>query len=129
LEDKGYELMLFMCSHASLEHVYSRYADLHQGLKVEEGMLELTPEKMLSLMAKFDTVAELKKVFEELVASNILYKTTRIIDLIMAGALKFNASDVHIEPEETKVKLRYRVNGALEDIAFLDFASLKSITS
>lgn len=129
LEEKGYELLLFMCSHASLDHVYSRYADLHQGVKVEEGMLELTPEKMLSLMAKFNTVKELNAEFDELVASNILYKTTRIIELIMAGALKFNASDVHIEPEEKQVRLRYRINGALEDIAFIDFASLKSITS
>jgi type II secretory ATPase GspE/PulE/Tfp pilus assembly ATPase PilB-like protein len=47
----------------------------------------------------------------------------------MAGALKFNASDVHIEPEEKHVRLRYRLNGVLEDIAFFEFEDLKSITS
>lgn len=129
LEEKNYELLLFMCSHASLEHVYSRYADLHEGTKVENGMLELTPEKMLTLMGKFSTLPELTATFDELTKSVVLYKTTRIIELIMAGALKFGASDVHIEPEEHKVRLRYRVNGILEDIAFFDFESLKSITS
>ncbi len=128
-EESHYELLLFMCSHASLAHVYSRYEDLHQGSRVENGMLELTPEKMLKLMASFSNVEELTKVFNELTKSVVLYKTTRIIELMMAGALKFNASDIHIEPEEKKVRLRYRLNGNLEDIAFFDFADLKSITS
>lgn len=129
LEEQNYELLLFMCSHASLEHVYARYADLHTGLKVDEGILELTPEKMLKLMAKFSNTKELTVVFDELTKSAVLYKTTRLIELVMAGALKFNASDIHIEPEEDKVKLRYRINGVLEDIAFFNFADLKSITS
>lgn len=129
LEEKNYELVLFMCSNASLEHVYSRYADLHAGGKVESGMLELTPEKMLDHMAKFSTIPELTDVFNQLTKSVVLYKTTRIIELIMAGALKFNASDVHIEPEEHHVRLRYRLNGVLEDIAFFEFEDLKSITS
>lgn len=129
LEEKNYELLLFMCSHASLEHVYSRYIDLHEGQKVENGMLELTPEKMFKLMEQFSTVEELTKVFSELTKSAVLYKTTRIIELIMAGALKFNASDIHIEPEEKHVRLRYRLNGVLEDIAFFEFVDLKNITS
>ncbi len=129
LEESHYELLLFMCSHASLKHVYDRYEDLHIGSKVENGMLELTPEKMLKLMASFSTTEELTKVFDELTKSAVLYKTTRIIELIMAGALKFNASDIHIEPEEEHVRLRYRLNGVLTDIAFLNFTDLKSITS
>lgn len=129
LEENHYELLLFMCSQASLQHVYDRYADLHIGSKVENGMLELTPEKMLKLMARFSTVEELTLVFDELTKSAVLYKTTRIIELIMAGALKFNASDIHIEPEEEHVRLRYRLNGVLVDVAFLNFTDLKSITS
>ena len=129
LEEKNYELLLFMCSHASLEHVFSRYRDMHEGVKVENGMLELTPEKMLKLMERFNNVSELEGVFNELTKSAVLYKTTRIIELIMAGALKFNASDIHIEPEEGKVRLRYRINGVLEDIAFFNYEDLKSITS
>jgi type IV pilus assembly protein PilB len=129
LEEKGQELLLFMCSHASLEHVYSRYADITHGTKVENGMLELTQEKMESLSASFDTINELHATFDQLAHSQVLYKTTRILELIMAGALKFGASDVHIEPEEDKVRLRYRLNGVLEDVAFFDYLLLKNLTS
>jgi type IV pilus assembly protein PilB len=129
LETRGSEIILYLASHASLDHVLSRYAELNQITKVESGMLELTHEKMLKLMASFSTVDELRAQFDELMASQVLYKTTRIIELIMAGALKFDASDIHIEPEEEKVRLRYRLNGVLQDISFFDFSSLKNITS
>ncbi|MBP6888183.1 MAG: type II/IV secretion system protein [Candidatus Pacebacteria bacterium] len=129
MEEKGEELVLFLCSHSSLDHVLSRYKDFSHGDKVEGGMLDLSEKKMAALMAQFGKRDELQKVFDEMSHSQILYKTTRILELMMAGALKLKASDIHIEPEETKVRLRYRVNGALEDIAFFDFALLKNITS
>lgn len=129
LETRGSEIILYLCSHASLEHVLARYADLNQSTKVESGMLELTHDKMMALMASFSTIDELRHQFDELLQSHVLYKTTRMIELIVAGALKFDASDIHIEPEEEKVRLRYRLNGVLDDIAFFDFAALKNITS
>lgn len=129
LETRGYEIILYLVSHASLEHVVSRYADLNQGSKVESGMLELTKAKMEKLMESFSSVEELRGQFDQLISSQVLYKTTRIIELIVAGALRFDASDIHIEPEEEKVRLRYRLNGILEDVAFFDFNSLKNITS
>lgn len=129
IEDKGTELILFLCSHASLEHVLSRYKEISHGEKVDSGMFELNHKKMNELMSHFETRDELQKFFDEMYHSQILYKTTRILELVMAGALKFGASDIHIEPEETKVRLRYRVNGVLEDISFFDFSMLKNITS
>ena len=53
LETRGSEIILYLCSHASLEHVLSRYGDLNQISKVESGMLELTEEKMTALMQTF----------------------------------------------------------------------------
>lgn len=129
LETRGFTILLFLCSHASLEHVLVRYEDLNHEQKVESGMLELTKEKMTKLMASFEDMAGLKKFFDDIESSPALYKTTRLIEAIMAGALKFDASDIHIEPEENTVRLRYRLNGMLQDVAFFDFASLKTITS
>jgi type IV pilus assembly protein PilB len=129
LEDKGNELLLFLCSHESLEHVLSRYKELSYGMKVESGTFDLTEKKMADLMSHFETKDELHAFFDEMTHSQMLYKTTRVLELVMAGALKFSASDIHIEPEENKVRLRYRINGVLEDVAFFDFSLLKNITS
>ncbi len=39
-----------------------------------------------------------------------------ICDLMIVWAIEMNASDVHLEPEETRVRLRYRVDGVLRII-------------
>lgn len=129
IETRGNELVMYVASHASLEHVFSRYVDLNESSKVNTGLLDLSLEKMETLANTFSSPADMAKLFDELLASNALYKTTRIIELIIAGALKFDASDIHIEPEEDTVRLRYRLNGVLEDIAHIDAPSLKQITS
>lgn len=44
---------------------------------------------------------------------------TEIFTMILAGAVDARASDVHIEPEENDVKVRYRIDGILQDVAEL----------
>ncbi|HRH33338.1 MAG TPA: GspE/PulE family protein [bacterium] len=45
--------------------------------------------------------------------------TNEILAIVMSGALAADASDVHIDPTENSVKIRYRIDGLLYDIASL----------
>ncbi len=47
------------------------------------------------------------------------HHTDEILSIVMAGALAAEASDVNIDPTETSVKVRYRIDGLLYDIASL----------
>lgn len=40
----------------------------------------------------------------------------KLVNLILAQALKDNASDIHIEPEEEKVRVRLRIDGVLHTL-------------
>ncbi len=44
---------------------------------------------------------------------------TQIIKILLAGALQSDASDVHIEAEENKITLRYRIDGVLHIVSTL----------
>ena len=46
--------------------------------------------------------------------------TTKMLEAIIAGGLKFNASDIHIEPSPKDAKLRYRLDGILYNAATLN---------
>ena len=39
----------------------------------------------------------------------------RVVDLMLTDALKARASDIHVEPYEKQVRVRYRIDGALVD--------------
>ena len=43
----------------------------------------------------------------------------RLVDSILADAVKRNASDIHFEPEERFLRLRYRIDGVLRQISCL----------
>lgn len=45
--------------------------------------------------------------------------TTKVLEIILAGANRLRTSDIHIEPEAGEVRLRYRIDGLLEDIAHI----------
>ena len=45
--------------------------------------------------------------------------TVQTVNLVLAQALRDRASDVHIEPREDRVRIRFRVDGVLHDVADL----------
>src|SRR3546814_18616898 len=40
---------------------------------------------------------------------------TRLVNLIIQRAVEMRASDIHIEPFENRLKVRYRIDGVLAD--------------
>ena len=51
----------------------------------------------------------------------------QLVDSIIKEAIPFRASDIHIEPFETNVKVRYRIDGALNERAIFPIESYPSI--
>jgi type II secretory ATPase GspE/PulE/Tfp pilus assembly ATPase PilB-like protein len=43
-----------------------------------------------------------------------------VLEIILAGSLATSASDIHIEPQEESTRMRYRLDGVLQDINFFD---------
>ncbi|MDH4157462.1 MAG: ATPase, T2SS/T4P/T4SS family [candidate division Zixibacteria bacterium] len=41
----------------------------------------------------------------------------KLVDLIISKAVKDNASDIHIEPEEDRLRIRYRINNTMREEA------------
>ncbi|GAQ26111.1 MULTISPECIES: GspE/PulE family protein [Tepidanaerobacter] len=51
----------------------------------------------------------------------------KLVDTIIYQAVKKNASDIHIEPQEKNVRIRYRVDGELVSVMFFDKILLQSV--
>ena len=68
-----------------------------------------------SLERYANEITDLKKLQETITKVS----TTDIITLMLGGALKLDASDIHVEAEEADVKVRYRIDGDLRDAAVL----------
>ncbi|MBU1045607.1 GspE/PulE family protein [Patescibacteria group bacterium] len=57
--------------------------------------------------------------FKTEIEKNIKKEITKIIEVVLVGAISLSASDIHLEPREEDVRLRIRLDGMLHDVMFL----------
>lgn len=129
LEALGYTITLFLFSHASLTHAILFFDDMENTTKVSGGTLNLNKATLSALSEKIKTFDDIQKAFDAGNVSLATARTSRMIEMMFAGALSFDASDIHIEPEDGKVKLRYRVDGVLADVALFDMPLMHLMNS
>jgi len=125
LEEQGYKIKLFMASHAGLEHVWERYKDITTAQKTEAGVLDISADELASISEKFKSSEEIKKAIEELLASKDIHHVSKVFEMMLGGAIAIGASDVHLDPQEKNVRMRYRLDGILHDIFLLDYKTYR----
>lgn len=129
LKVKGYDPRLYMVSHQSLQKVWDRYKDLSYSFETKSGALDISNDEILEMTRKVSSLADIKKMIEEVLALKKAYRISRILEIILAGSISMKASDVHLEPEDTKVRLRFRLDGVLTDILFFDRETYELLVS
>jgi general secretion pathway protein E len=74
-----------------------------------------------AMVADFDDSADLAQLADALPEPTDLLESDddapiiRLINALLTRAIKDNASDIHIEPFENRLKVRYRIDGVLEE--------------
>jgi len=107
--ENGWTIHLYVLSNASLEKIWKRYAEIPLLENLESLQISLSGEDLEKFEKEFGSMLDLKNRIREI-------PTTQIIAIIMAGAVKMKASDIHFEPQEEEVRMRFRVDGELQDI-------------
>jgi len=120
LKSRKYEPVIYIISHASLEKVWSRYKDLSYSFETKSGALDISSEEVQKLISDVSKIDDIKPLIEKTLNLKKGIAVSRILEIILAGAIAVKASDVHIEPEEDSIRLRYRLDGVLTDILHFD---------
>lgn len=120
LAQKGYTTVVYLCSNSSLEHAYARYADQRHTTATKKGVLDINPEDIEQFMQTIENVDSVGAAIMKIRTTNSPRRVSETLEIIFAGALALKASDIHIEPEENMVRLRYRLDGVLIDIFDLE---------
>lgn len=120
LEKNRYTIQLYLCSNASLEHAWLRYKDLTEANAEKRGVFEISTEDINRLAGEIKQKEDVSRLLKSISTINNVRRISQTLELIFAAALALQASDIHIEPEQTGVRLRYRFDGVLHDITDLD---------
>ena len=105
----GQQIVAFMASKSSIERVIATYPS------------DIAAEISEAVTNAEHTDATVKDVQKERVDAKALQNLvqdapiTRALNTILEYAVNARASDIHIEPREHELKIRYRVDGILQD--------------
>ena len=66
---------------------------------------------------------------EGLAAAGEEVSTVRLVNTLIGDAVRKNASDIHIEPDEHRVRVRYRIDGRLHTVVSLHRRLLPALSS
>ncbi|MFA5001296.1 MAG: type II/IV secretion system protein [Candidatus Paceibacterota bacterium] len=118
LKSKNFNVSVYLASEPGLESAWEKYAEVSKSDRSRAGLIEISSEIITEYSEKFKT---LKDIASELEKESALAEKeggiSGILEIIMAGGLVSEASDIHIEPEQNDIRLRYRLDGVLEDVA------------
>jgi type IV pilus assembly protein PilB len=129
LEGMGYTISKFMVSRASLEHAWDRYHDISFATETEAGILTLSNETIQQMLEKLKTLKDVQVEIGSHAGSKDTHRISRVLEVIMSGALSLGASDVHLEPEDSGVRMRYRLDGVLVEATTFDAPTYALISS
>lgn len=108
-QEKGWEISLYVVSRSSLNKALSHYAEVPLMDNLDAMRIELKGQDLEDFEKNFGKLLELKNRIREI-------PTTEIIAIIMSGAVKMKASDIHFEPQIEEVRMRFRIDGVLQVI-------------
>lgn len=118
MERKNLVPTFYMTSLASLQKVWDRYKELSMAKASMVGGLDISGDVLRSTAEKINHIQDIANLVTQILEENKSHKISRLLEVILAGAIAVKASDIHIEPEKEQGRLRLRLDGVLQDINF-----------
>lgn len=123
LENKGYQVEQFIVSENSLKRAWKQYIEIQKYEATSKGSFDISEESINQIVEQNKGLEELKNDLLEIVNAKEKRKVSEILEIILAGAILSGASDIHLEPQETQARLRWRLDGVLHDFVSFDLAT------
>ncbi len=109
LKIKGYDVTVILCSSESLENAQQVYFEEKREEHGELKKVTIEEEKIESAAAELKSLEQLKEKIEGASFDEAL-------SLIQVGGYKTRASDIHFQPQEKDVLVRFRIDGVLKSV-------------
>lgn len=113
--DKKFNCQIFIVSNHSLQQILARYKSTKIRGKEITGQIEISEELLIKLREELKSLEDIKKKINSMPQA----VATGVLEVIVAGAMQNDASDVHLETKENGALFRFRIDGVLHDVVFL----------
>ncbi len=125
----GYTVDLYLTSTKSLNKAWSHYQEISHATTSHAGTVDMSVNAVKEAATNIKHLADVIPHIEAVVVSKEQNRISRLVETILGAAIALDASDIHIEPEETFVQLRLRLDGILQEVLKFDRATYALVNS
>jgi len=97
----GYDISVVVCTESDLRSAIGRYA-----------RIDKTVEQVVESVVEDDQIASVVGEEKEAEEAPIV----KLVNLLITEAVRDSANDIHIEPQENDLRIRYRIDGVLHEV-------------
>ncbi len=106
LREQAFTVEPFLISKSSFKHFMEGYGQfLKTNQKADHIQLKSTDKRF--------EIGSIKNLGQHIATAS----ASEVIQELLGSALRIEVSDIHIEPEKTDLKIRFRIDGVLQDVA------------
>ncbi|MBP6885969.1 MAG: type II/IV secretion system protein [Candidatus Pacebacteria bacterium] len=106
----------------TMESIWQRYTTITTTDVFEVGAIDVDDAALAKAAQSIKTITDIKTKLADI-------PVTELFEMLIAGALATRSSDIHFEPESDVVRLRYRLDGLLHEVATIDKARYQRVLS
>ena len=112
-QDLKSEIELVLDNSHNIEFALATSESIKKAIRKAYGVGAATVEKMVNAEEINATTTSKKDLFDESKAREA--SVIKLVNQVLADAISAGATDIHIEPYEDDLKVRYRIDGVLHD--------------
>lgn len=117
----GFEVKVLLATKTEILKAVDKY---YSGQNLQKAAEELSREQEMSAEQRKKELDDVR-MEEEINSAPIV----KLVDTVIRDAIKINTSDIHIEPFEKLVKIRYRIDGELQLKQVIPIDSLAALVT
>ncbi len=129
LTRQGYKPAMSIASEFGITRAWEVYKEVSHAKAETAGVMSVSDETMQKYVSVIKTIADVKTVVDGAVSSGDVHSLSTVVEIVLGGAVATSVSDVHIEPEKETVRVRYRLDGVLQDVVEITHVNYKKVLS
>lgn len=116
IKNWGFTPKVFLASLGSITHAWEHYSDVKKTIPQSRGIFTIDPALIVKFFAEIKSTSQVSEQILALQKEGSVTRTSKILSVMFGGALALKASDIHIEPEASETRIRFRLDGVLVDV-------------
>lgn len=115
----GLKVEPYICARRDIKRAIERYYSNQQVIKAAE---ELSKEKQGTVKISAKSI---ETEFDDIKNAPVV----KMVDYLIKSAIDVKASDIHIEPYENTIRIRYRIDGELHQVSTISIDALQALVT